>query len=92
MDLWYTALGNQIEPFVLKQYKEFNQSGVPWYIKNHNLHTDLRINTVKDDIKKHCSSYTKRLRNHPNQLACDLLNPKYRKRLKQKDTIELGIT
>jgi hypothetical protein len=46
----------------------------PWYVRNSNLHSDLRIETVTDITAKFVNSHEKRLRDHINIKASRLLN------------------
>ena len=44
----------------------------PFYVSNHTLHTDLRINTVKETAKLFYKRFRSRLTNHPNPLISAL--------------------
>jgi hypothetical protein len=46
----------------------------PWYIRNSDLHRDLRIETVTDIITRLASSHKKKLQNHINSEVSRLLN------------------
>jgi hypothetical protein len=48
----------------------------PWYIRNSDLHRDLRIETVTDIITRLASSHKKRLQNHFNSQVSRLLKRK----------------
>ena len=39
----------------------------PWYIRNCDLHRDLHLDTVTEEIKKYAIRHHQRLHNHENQ-------------------------
>jgi hypothetical protein len=62
----------------------------PWYVRNSDLHRDLNIESVTDIIKKMAQNHERRLHNHPNAEAIQLLN--YReatRRLNRTKPLEL---
>jgi hypothetical protein len=62
----------------------------PWYIRNSDLHRDLRIETVTGIITRLASSHRKRLQNHINSEVSRLLNVQnIPRRLKGKKPFEL---
>ena len=44
-------------------------TAAPWYVKNDNIHKDLNVPIVKNEISKHAESYLRKLEVHPNPLA-----------------------
>jgi uncharacterized protein YeeX (DUF496 family) len=64
---------------------------VPWYIRNSDLHRDLRIETVRDIIAKFTKSHEKRLQDHINIEVSRLLNvnniTRWLKRTKQFELV-----
>jgi hypothetical protein len=46
----------------------------PWYINNHRIHEDLKINTVLSELNKWNSKYLRKSENHTNALAVNLLD------------------
>jgi hypothetical protein len=46
----------------------------PWYVRNSDLHRDLNIESVSNIIKKMAQNHKRRLHNHPNTEAIQLLN------------------
>lgn len=47
----------------------------PWYIRNDNLHRDLKMELVADEIKNHARKHLQRLHEHENQdLRCMMTN------------------
>jgi hypothetical protein len=63
----------------------------PWYIRNNDLHRDLRIETVTDIVTRLTSSHKKRLQNHINSEVSRLLNVQnIPRRLKRKKPFELA--
>jgi uncharacterized protein YeeX (DUF496 family) len=62
----------------------------PWYVRNSDLHRDLRIETVTDIITKFAKSHEQRLQDHINIEASRLLNVNNMTRqLKRKTPFEL---
>jgi hypothetical protein len=61
-----------------------------WYVRNSDLHRDLRIETVTHIFAKFANSHEKRLQDHINIEASILLNVNIR-RLKRKKPFELVI-
>jgi hypothetical protein len=95
MELWYPALGGasdsniqMIQRFQNKVLKCTVQE--PWYIRNSDLHWDLRIETVTDIVTRLASSHKKRLQNHINSEVSRFLNVQnIPRRLKRKKPFEL---
>jgi hypothetical protein len=46
----------------------------PWYVNNCRIHEDLQMNTVLSEIKKGNTKYLRKLENHTNALAVNLLD------------------
>jgi hypothetical protein len=74
MDLWW-------QPPILtsKPSSAFNPRfssilNAPWYINNHTIHEDLQMKTVYSEIKKWNTKYLRKLENHTNALAVNLLD------------------
>jgi hypothetical protein len=61
----------------------------PWYIPNKTIRKDLQIPTVKEDISRHSTQYSKRLSRHPNELTLNLEEPPRKRRLQQYLPIDL---
>jgi hypothetical protein len=62
----------------------------PWYIRNNDLHQDLRIETVTDIITKLANSHKKRFQNHINNEVSRLLSVQnIPRRLKRKKPFNL---
>ncbi|CAH2108180.1 unnamed protein product [Euphydryas editha] len=62
----------------------------PWFVTNQQLHHDLEIRTVQEEIKHSMKSYRNRLENHPNILTLHLMNNiTMFKRLKRKSPRDL---
>lgn len=64
-------------------------SQAPWFIRNTEIHEQLRISTVKEEINNVSSSYAKKLEMHPNELAAKLTTRTYRRRLKRRDILPI---
>lgn len=66
-----------------------NLSNAPWFLMNSELHDELKINTISDEIKLTSTKYKERLHAHPNHLATQLTTISYPKRLRRQHIIEL---
>lgn len=92
IQLWGTACNSNIEILQRFQSKVLrNIVNAPWYVPNTVIQSDLKITSVKDEIKNFSKKYEQRLSVHPNELAVNLLNTEndYRrlKRFKPSDLI-----
>lgn len=61
----------------------------PWYIRNNDLHRDLQLNLVSDEIKKIANKHNQRLELHTNSEMIGLLVPHNLRRLKRVKPQEL---
>lgn len=62
----------------------------PWYIRNTDLHRDLRVNTVTQEIGNIATKHNSRLRSHINPEASSLADPNgLERRLKRKKPSDL---
>lgn len=65
-------------------------ANAPWFITNKNIHKDLEIPLIKEEIKECSARYLGRLENHVNPLAVNLLNRSNEtQRLKRYRVLEL---
>lgn len=65
-------------------------ANAPWYVRNCDLHRDLKVTTVAEEIKKCAQSHERRLKIHINEEACKLLNnDELHRRLKRTKPFEL---
>jgi hypothetical protein len=65
-------------------------SNAPWYVNNHRIHEDLQMNTMLSEIKKWNTKYLRKLENHTNALAVNLLdNNETTHRLKRYSVLTL---
>ena len=75
VQLWGTACDSNIQ--ILQRYQSMTVrtiTGAPWYVRNSDIHRDMNIPFVKDEIKRFAIRYTNRLDNHINTLAIELLD------------------
>lgn len=75
IQLWGTAANSNIEilqRFLSKSLRRI--ANAPLYITNRQLHKDLNIRTVKEEIKNQITSYKSRIDMHPNILAANLMS------------------
>jgi hypothetical protein len=63
----------------------------PWYIRNDNLHKDLKLETVAGEITKHANKHGMKLQHHENTEVRTLLNHQtnQRRRLKRTKPLDL---
>lgn len=93
IQLWGSASASNImiiqrvQNYILKHI-----SNAPWFIKTSEIHENLHMPTVKEEIAKHGESYKSRLEKHPNPLAGQLTIPETIRRLKKRrDIFDLDI-
>lgn len=92
IQLWGTASASNIEKLQRRQAKFLRQiTQAPWYVRNANIHKDLNIPTVNEEIRTYCSKYIVKITAHQNPLARDLLSFSGHTRLKRVDTLRLAI-
>jgi hypothetical protein len=62
----------------------------PWYIRNNDLHRDLQVDVVSRELQKVAQKHERRLYQHENVQATQLLdNVGIVRRLQRKKTFEL---
>lgn len=64
----------------------------PWYVRNSDLHRDLRMNTVSEEISIAATKHDARLRLHVNPEAINLNDPSTRRRLNRTKPYDLLIS
>ena len=86
IQLWGTASNTSIDIIQRAQSKILRSIvGAPWYIRNENIHRDLNIPLVKDEIKITQGRYIEKLKVHPNPLARLLVQTHSSSRLRRAD-------
>ncbi|CAK1588943.1 unnamed protein product [Parnassius mnemosyne] len=89
IQLWGSACDSNIEiiqrtqNYILKQL-----SNAPWFIRTSEIHEHLKMNSVKEEIRRYSCNYKTRLGNHPNQLAWQLTMPQAISRLKRRHILD----
>jgi len=84
--LWGNACSSNIDVIQRAQSKILRTiTGAPWYVRNENIHRDLNVIYVKDEIARQKASYNIKLSSHPNPLAQGLTRVCSRTRLKRND-------
>lgn len=93
IQLWRTASNSNIEILQRFQSKILRIIvNAPWYVSNETLHNDLRICTVKEEIRKTIVKHKDRLQDHPNSLVTSLMTrPAYVRRLRRKIPQDLTV-
>lgn len=90
IQLWGTACASNVCKLQRRQSKILRTiTGAPWFIRNDNIHRDLNIPTVQEEVKEYCQRYVSKLRDHPNTLARELLNFGGHSRLRKRNTLDL---
>lgn len=85
IQMWGTATPSNVEKLQRSQSKVLRTiTGAPWYVRNADIHKDLCITTIQQEIQKAAKFYGLRLQSHPNDLAWNLLLNPYNSRLKKK--------
>lgn len=93
IQIWGTTASSNVDKIQRLQSNILrNITGAPWFVRNSNIHRDLEVPMVQEEILSQCTRYSMRLRRHPNALATNLLHRSYFKRLKRKDAQDIGIT
>jgi hypothetical protein len=90
LQLWGSASNSNIS--ILQRMQNIilrSISQAPWLVTNDEIHRNLEINSVKDEISSISKKYQIRLKNHPNQLAVELTRQDITKRLKRKNIMQL---
>lgn len=91
IQLWGCASDNNIKCIQTFQNKVLrNIVNAPWYVRNKDLHRDLGIPTVKEEIKRLAGKHEARLHLHINAEALQLLdNQHHVRRLKRTKPFDL---
>lgn len=91
IQLWGCASDSNIKRIQTFQNKVLrNIVNAPWYVRNLDLHRDLRTPTVSEEIKRFAKKHKARLQHHINREALQLLtNQHHVRRLKRKKPADL---
>lgn len=90
IELWGTASPSNVEKLQRVQSKILRQIvKAPWFIRNANIHRDLEMPTIVNEISKLTRKYTQRLVYHPNALARNLLIPHQPSRFQRNYSIPI---
>lgn len=91
IQLWGTTSNSNIEILQRFQSKTLRiMAKAPWYMTNNQIHRDLKISLIKDEIKHITAKYRERLLLHPNELASSLMSSsQIFTRLKKKTPLQL---
>lgn len=88
IELWGSACNSNISIIQRMQNCILRSiSGVPWLVTNTEIHKELGMPTIMQEIVKFKQKHHERLEKHPNNLAAALKKRSYGKRLKRKDVI-----
>lgn len=91
IQLWGCASNSHIEVVQKWQNKVLRMIvDAPWYVRNSDLHRDLKIPFVKEEIHRFAVKHEDRLHHHPNIQASSLLDVTHaRRRLKRTKPFDL---
>lgn len=93
IQMWGTASASNVEKIQRRQNKILRMlTAAPWYVKNSNIHKDLEMPYVKEEIQKHATTYLIKLESHPNILARTILEDRGHSRLKRRDIVAISRT
>jgi hypothetical protein len=86
IQIWGKASNSNIEILERFQAKALRIiTNTPWYVPNAMIQRDLRLPSVKQEVRNFSAKYHKRLATHPNSLATALLiKPPGIRRLKRQ--------
>lgn len=91
LQLWGTTSNSNVE--ILQRYQSKTLriiANAPWYMTNRQIHRDLNVPFIRDDINKFSTRYLDRLSNHNNILAISLLDETEEiRRLKRHHVLDL---
>ena len=91
IQLWGTTSNSNIE--ILQRYQSKTLrliTNAPWFVNNCNIHKDLEMNKIKNEISKFSQRYLNRLSDHSNTLAINLLDDSEEiQRLKRYHVLDL---
>lgn len=92
LQLWGCARTTNIEPIQKFQNKVLRSIvDAPWYVRNADLHRDLKIPTIKEEIQRYAQKHEARLHSHENVEILQLLdnreNIRRLKRIKPSDLV-----
>lgn len=88
--LWGCASKTSIKEIQTFQNKVLRDIvGAPWYVRNDNLHRDLNIPTVKEEIKRLARNHQTRLLTHSSRVVHQLLDVNVVRRLQRTKPFEL---
>lgn len=74
IQLWGTASSSNLEILQRFQSKILRKiTGAPWFVTNAQIHKDLQIHTIQQEIRKQLVSYQNRIQSHPNPFANNLM-------------------
>lgn len=91
LQLWGTAKKSNINIIERVQTKIIRSIlGAPRYVKNEIILRDTNTLKVAKEAKKYSKKYIKRLANHPNTTAKDILLSNNYARLKRTDPLQLA--
>ena len=84
--LWGKASASNVDIIQRAQSKILRMiTGAPWYLRNSNIHKDLQVPLVKDELDTLLQKYNVKITNHPNVLARSLGQTATSTRLKRLD-------
>lgn len=90
IQLWGCANESTIQSIQLLQNKILRDIvKAPWYIRNSDIHRDLKISTVREEIQQVADNYEKRLHHHKNPEIPKLMEANITRRLNRYKPFDL---
>lgn len=85
-ELWGNTSRSNIDIVQRAQFKILRtMTGAPWYLRNDNIHRDLKIKYDLETIAEKKVKHLEKLATHPNPLAKSLINVCSQSRLRRSD-------
>lgn len=90
VQLWGCASKTNIERIQRSQNKILRDIvNAPWFIRNRDIHRDLKIPTIEDEIRKTAHRHQHKLQEHVNTEVRSLIGSQGQRRLKRTKPFEL---
>ena len=88
--LWGTATMSHINKLESLQSKILRTIvNAPWYVRNEDIHEDLKIPMFKEEIGKYVKKYKEVTATHPNKLAAEASKTFIKRTLKRKHLTDI---
>lgn len=91
IQIWGCTAKSNLKPIQTFQNKVLRLiTNCPWYVRNVDIHRDLHIATVNDEVKFYAKKHSLKLLQHANEELQDVIrNPMHRRRLRRTLPMDL---